>query len=68
MKEIILNVPDHKVNFVMELIEQLGLEIQQETEIPDEQQKEVNRRLDLVDSGEMSIRNRNEAKKEIFNK
>ncbi len=68
MKEIILNVPDHKVNFVMELIEQLGLEIQQETEIPDEQQKEVNRRLDLVDSGEMSIRNWNEAKKEIFNK
>ena len=68
MKEIILNVPDHKVNFVMELIEQLGLEIQQETEIPDEQQKEVNRRLELVDSGEMSTRNWNEAKKEIFNK
>lgn len=68
MKEIILNVPDHKVNFVMELIEQLGLEMQQETKIPDEHQKEVNRRLDMLDSGEMSIRNWDEAKKEIFNK
>lgn len=68
MKEIILNVPDHKVNFVMELIEQLGLEVQQETEISDEQQREVNRRLDLIESGEMSIRNWDEAKKEIFNK
>lgn len=27
MKEITLKIPDHKVDFVMELIKQLGLEI-----------------------------------------
>lgn len=27
MKEITLKIPDHKVEFVLELIEQLGLEV-----------------------------------------
>jgi len=46
MKEIILKVPDHKVNFVMELIEQLGLEVSSEVmEIPEEHKDIVRERI-----------------------
>lgn len=66
MKEIILKVPDHKVDFVMELIEQVGLDLYEKPEISKEQREEVKKRLELVDGGEMSTRSWMEAKKEIF--
>lgn len=40
MKEIILRIPDEKVDFVLELIEELGLERTDDLEIP-EAHKEI---------------------------
>lgn len=46
MKEIILKVPDHKVDFILELIEQLGLEASSEVvEIPEEHKAIVRERI-----------------------
>ncbi|REL37583.1 hypothetical protein DYD21_07280 [Rhodohalobacter sp. SW132] len=46
MKEIILKVPDQKVDFVLELIEQLGLEVSSEImEIPEEHKAIVRERM-----------------------
>lgn len=46
MKEIILKVPDQKVDFVLELIEHLGLEVSSETmEIPEEHKAIVRERI-----------------------
>jgi len=46
MKEIILKIPDQKVNFVLELIEQLGLEVSSEImEIPEEHKDIVRERI-----------------------
>lgn len=45
MKEITLKVPDHKVDFVLELIEQLGLEFTDDIEIPEEHKEIVRERI-----------------------
>lgn len=45
MKEITLKIPDHKVDFVMKLIEQLGLEISDGPEIPKEHMEIVRERI-----------------------
>lgn len=46
MKEIILKIPDQKVDFVLELIEQLGLEVSsEEMEIPEEHKAIVRERI-----------------------
>ncbi len=46
MKEIILKVPDQKVDFVLELIEHLGLEVSLEImEIPEEHKAIVRERI-----------------------
>ncbi|MEX2603998.1 MAG: hypothetical protein WD361_07330 [Gracilimonas sp.] len=46
MKEIILKIPDQKVDFVLELIEQLGLEVSsEEMEIPTEHKAIVRERI-----------------------
>lgn len=48
MKEITLKVPDTKLSFFMELVNQLGLEIKndEQVNIPDWQMKEVRKRLE----------------------
>ncbi|WP_107037450.1 addiction module protein [Brumimicrobium mesophilum] len=67
MKEITLKVPDTKLNFFMELVNQLGLEIKNdEVNIPLEQQQEVQRRLELLQEGKMKTRSWSEAKQDIF--
>lgn len=45
MKEITLKIPDQKVDFVMELIKQLGLEITIASEIPEEHKTVVRERI-----------------------
>jgi len=46
MKEIILKVPDQKVEFVMELVKQLGLEVETEdVEIPEDHKTIVRERI-----------------------
>lgn len=49
MKEIILKVPDQKVDFVLQLIEQLGLEASTELQkIPEEHKAIVRERIKLT--------------------
>lgn len=45
MKEVTLKIPDNKLSFFMELIKQLGFEVTQEVEIPEEQKKIVRERI-----------------------
>jgi len=45
MKEITLKVPDHKIDFVLELFEQLGIEVFDEIEIPEEHKEIVRERI-----------------------
>ena len=45
MKEITLKVPDHKIDFILELIEQLGIEVSEEIEIPEEHKEIVRERI-----------------------
>jgi len=67
MKEITLKVPDTKLSFFMELVDQLGLEIKDdEINIPVEQQQETQRRLELVKEDKMKTRSWSEAKQDIF--
>lgn len=66
MKEITLKIPDKKMEFFLQLIRELGFEVHDVTEIPEEQQEEVKTRLELIDSVKMSTRSWKEAEKEIF--
>lgn len=46
MKELTLKVPDQKVEFILELIAELGLEVSSGiVEIPDEHKTEVRQRI-----------------------
>lgn len=45
MKEIILRIPDDKVDFVLELIEELGLERTDDLEIPEAHKKIILERI-----------------------
>ena len=46
MKEITLKIPDNKFDFFMELIRQLGIEVSQKIEIPEEHKTIVNQRIE----------------------
>ncbi|HSV77001.1 MAG TPA: addiction module protein [Bacteroidales bacterium] len=45
MKEITIKIPEKKVSFFMELIRQLGLEVTEEVEIPEEHKQIVRERV-----------------------
>ncbi|MDR9415751.1 MAG: hypothetical protein RI564_05675 [Gracilimonas sp.] len=45
MKEIILRIPDQKVDFILELIEELGLETVDELEISEEHKEIIRERI-----------------------
>ncbi len=45
MREVILKVPEDRYDFVMELIENLGLEVESEIEIPEWQKNIVRERM-----------------------
>lgn len=45
MKEVTLKIPDKKLGFFMELIRQLGFEISEEVEIPEENKAIVRERI-----------------------
>ena len=64
MKEIILKVPDQKVDFVLQLIEQLGLETSTELpEIPEEHKAIVRERIQTANPENMIPRE--EARKQF---
>jgi len=45
MKEVTIKIPEKKVSFFMELIRQLGLEVAEEVEIPEEHKQIVRERV-----------------------
>ena len=45
MKEVTLRIPDKKFGFFMELIKQLGFEVSEEVEIPEEHKDIVRERI-----------------------
>ena len=45
MKEVILKIPEQKLDFFLELFRQLGIEVSQEEEIPEEHKAIVRERL-----------------------
>jgi molybdopterin-biosynthesis enzyme MoeA-like protein len=45
MKEVTLKIPDKKFNFFMELFKQLGIEVAEKTDIPEEHKEIVIERM-----------------------
>ncbi len=45
MRDVILKVPEERYDFVMELIENLGLEVESEIDIPEWQKNVLNERV-----------------------
>lgn len=50
MKEVTLKIPDNKVAFFMELIKQLGLELSEEKDIPEEHKRLVRERMKISEA------------------
>ncbi len=53
MKEITLKIPNEKFGFFMELIQQLGFEISEEIEIPEEHKNIVRERIETAEPEDM---------------
>jgi len=53
MKEVTLKIPDKKFGFFMELIKQLGFEVSEETEIPEEHKAIVRERIKTAKAEDM---------------
>lgn len=53
MKEITLKIPDNKLQFFMELFEQLGLQTTQQIDIPESQKKIVRQRIEKSKTEEL---------------
>ncbi|MEX2602742.1 MAG: addiction module protein [Gracilimonas sp.] len=62
MKEITLKVPDHKIDFILELIEQLGIEIHENYEIPEKHKEIVRERIRQSDANPDRLLNWDEVK------
>ena len=68
--KITLDIQDSRFDAFLNFIKTLDYVSIKDKEdvIPQWQQNEVNKRLEMVDSGEMETRNWDEAKKDIFRK
>lgn len=53
MKEITLKIPDKKLQFFMELFEQLGVQATQQIDIPESQKKIVRQRIEKSNPEEL---------------
>lgn len=53
MKEVTLKIPDKKLSFFMELIKQLGFEVSEEVEIPEEHKAIVRERIRTAKAEDM---------------
>jgi hypothetical protein len=53
MKEVIVKIPDDKLNFFMELISELGIEATEQIDIPDEHKSIVRDRIKTADPNKM---------------
>jgi hypothetical protein len=45
MKEVTIKIPEGKINFILELLDQLGIEVAQRYEIPEEHMNIVRDRI-----------------------
>ncbi|HUH72822.1 MAG TPA: addiction module protein [Chitinophagales bacterium] len=69
MKQLTLNIDENKFNTFLSFIKTLDyVSISNEEEIPSWQQDEVNRRIQLIESGEMKMHKWSDVKNEIFKK
>lgn len=66
--KITLDIQDNRFNTFLDFIKTLDyVSIKKEEDtIPQWQQDEVNKRLDLINTGEMKTRSWDEAKKDVF--
>lgn len=53
MKEVTLKIPDKKLGFFMELIKQLGFEVSEDIEIPEEHKATVRERIKTAKTEDM---------------
>ena len=53
MKEVTLKIPDKKFGFFMELVKQLGIEVAEEMEIPEEHKAIVRERIETAKPEDM---------------
>ncbi|TNF25449.1 MAG: hypothetical protein EP314_06745 [Bacteroidetes bacterium] len=65
MREVILKIPEEKYEFIMELIANLGLEVEQEIEIPEWQKDIVRERIAEYKKNPSSAIPWKEARKQI---
>ncbi len=66
MKQITINIPEKKINFFMELVKQLGIEVvDEEGAIPTWQKKQLDKALDEHKNGSINYTDWKEAK-DIF--
>jgi len=69
MRQIILNVEESKFETLLTFIKTLDyVSVSSEELIPEWQQKEVEKRMELVEKGSMQTQSWDEAKKEIFSR
>ena len=67
--KITLDIDDSRFDAFLSYIKTLDyVTIKKEDVIPQWQQEEVNKRLQMIDQGEMKTRSWDEAKKEVFKK
>lgn len=67
--KITLDIQESRFNTFLEFIKTLDyVSVKKEDAIPQWQQEEVNRRLQLIEKGEMKTRSWNETKEAIFKK
>ncbi len=67
--KITLDIQESKFNTFLDFIKTLDyVSVKKEDTIPQWQQEEVNRRLQLIEKGEMKTRSWNEAKEDVFKK
>ncbi|MCF6298206.1 MAG: addiction module protein [Flavobacteriaceae bacterium] len=67
--KITLDIQESRFNTFLAFIKTLDyVSVKKESAIPQWQQEEVNRRLQLIEKGEMKTRSWNEAKADIFKK
>ena len=69
MKKLILNIEESKFKAFLSFIKTLDyVSVSKEEAVPEWQQDEVNKRLDLIEKGEMKARSWDKAKEDIFKK
>lgn len=67
--KVTLDIQDNRFDTFLNFIQTLDyVSINKEETIPQWQQDEVNKRLELINSGQMKTRSWNEAKKDVFSK